>query len=38
MKLASTDDKFKQRSEKLRSALESGYPAEFKKVSDKLKG
>ncbi len=38
MKLASTDEKFKTRAEKLRSALESGYPAEFKKVSDKLKG
>lgn len=38
MKLQSTDEKFKERAEKLRSALESGYPAEFKRVTDKLKG
>jgi hypothetical protein len=37
MKLQSTDEKFKERAEKLRSAIESGYPAEYKRVSDKLK-
>jgi tetratricopeptide (TPR) repeat protein len=37
-KLESTDEKFKARAEKLRTALEAGYPGELKRVNDKLKG
>lgn len=37
-KLESTNDKFKARAEKLRTALEAGYPGELKRANDKLKG
>lgn len=37
-KLEGTDEKFKDRAEKLRTALEGGYPSELKRVNDKLKG